>query len=462
MTESDARLLLLTRAFEDPPTTPWTDADAAWATQEALHVVGEAADAERLLACRAGLAVRRLQERGAVPATALAAHPLRGWGLLLVAAAFLLGMAGNAAGASGHINLLAPPLLALLVWNLLVYLALVVAAVRPGRTAPGPLRRALGGLADGAMRRLQRPGAAPALARFAAAWLHAARPLQAARGAALLHAAAAALALGAVASLYLRGLAFEYRASWDSTFLVPETVHALLRAVLAPAAWLGGIELPGPAELAALRASSGGSENAARWIHLQALTLGWAVLLPRLVLAALAARKATRFARRFPLPLQDAYFQGLLRQQRRQPLAVQVLPYSYHMPDALLPGLQAVLQQALGGPVAAALAPAVPLGGEDDPVRWLPALPAGGARVLLFALTATPERENHGALLRLLLQRGEVPVRVVIDESGFRQRFGADAQRLAQRRSAWQALLQDSGQAALFVDLSQAMVEPRP
>src|SRR5436853_594858 len=68
----------------------------------------------------------------------------------------------------------------------------------------------------------RRRGSAPlphALATFATEWSHLATPLYVARAARLLHAAAALFAAGIVAGLYLHGIAVEYRASWESTFL---------------------------------------------------------------------------------------------------------------------------------------------------------------------------------------------------------------------------------------------------
>ena len=60
----------------------------------------------------------------------------------------------------------------------------------------------------------------------------------------MLHLAAAATALGVIAGLHTRGLAFEYRASWESTFLGAEQVDALLSVTLAPGSWLTGIPVP--------------------------------------------------------------------------------------------------------------------------------------------------------------------------------------------------------------------------
>ena len=91
-----------------------------------------------------------------------------------------------------------------------------------------------------------------------------------------LHLAAVAVAAGALAAMYLRGLGLEYRAGWDSTFLDAQAVHRWLNLLLGPASALSGIALPEPAQLEALRFSTGPGENAARWIHLYALTTaGW-------------------------------------------------------------------------------------------------------------------------------------------------------------------------------------------
>jgi hypothetical protein len=60
----------------------------------------------------------------------------------------------------------------------------------------------------------------------------------------LLHAAAAALALGLIAGLYLRGLVFDYRVGWESTFLTPDAAVRSSRPVLAPASQLSASPCP--------------------------------------------------------------------------------------------------------------------------------------------------------------------------------------------------------------------------
>ena len=70
---------------------------------------------------------------------------------------------------------------------------------------------------------------AEALGRFVAEWSEAARPLLTARAVRLFHVCAAAVGIGLIAGLYLRGIALDYRAGWESTFLDARQVRALDR-----------------------------------------------------------------------------------------------------------------------------------------------------------------------------------------------------------------------------------------
>ncbi len=88
------------------------------------------------------------------------------------------------------------------------------------------------------------------------AWSRASLPLATTRLVTLLHAASAAVAVALIAGMYLRGLVFDYRVEWGSTFLDTESVHTLLSWLLAPALWLSGIQLPDVAQMEALRDAS--------------------------------------------------------------------------------------------------------------------------------------------------------------------------------------------------------------
>lgn len=467
MNAADLRAVLMLRAIGDAAVAPGGD-PPDWAGAEARRRLGEQAPPEAWLGERARLLLDRLGQTQPAWRPLLAwasAAAGGGWPWLLPVLAALIGAIGENIGQAGVIHLLAPPLLGLLAWNAVVYALLGVQALRrraPGATPGGPLRQSLARLAARTGFQLARAGAgldaprAAALARFQRDWLALSAPWQAARGAAWLHLSAAALALGALASWYARGLVLDYRASWDSTFLDAGQVRAVLGWVLGPAAALTGQPLPDAAALAALRGAAGGSESAARWIHAWSLTIALAVVLPRLLLAGLAAARARRLADRLPLP-DDEALRRLLRTAAGEQAPVLVLPYSYKLDAARQAALASWVDRLWGPGVQLQLQGSLPMGAEDTLAQHLPStLPA--TLVLLFALTATPERETHGALLRALkaLRDGQAPPpEVLVDESGFRQRLagGHLDERLAQRRAAWQALLQPAGITPRFIDL---------
>ncbi len=381
---------------------------------------------------------------------------------LFIGLALLVGVATDVLGGGHRINVLAPPLLALVAWNLVVYVVLIVHALRRAGSGPGdgPVRRALVDWAARAgARAAQAAGPTSAtLTTFLGTWASHARSLYAARAAVILHASAAALVLGALLSLYARGLVLEYRAGWDSTFLSPADVHAALATVLAPASSLSGIALPDTARVAAMRFSASAGENAAPWIHLFALTLALVVFLPRLVLAAVAAARGHRLATQFPLALDDAYFRRLRRDVSGQAAEVRVLPYSYHLSPAQREALQHVLEEHVASRVEMAVTDNLPLGAEDDLGRWIGTSTPGSTTlyVALFPLATTPEHEQHGALAGALVAAvGKDHVMALVDESGFRRRFEGETlvARLRERRQAWRSVLHEAAVEPLFADL---------
>ncbi len=83
-------------------------------------------------------------------------------------------------------------------------------------------------------------------------------------------------------------------------------------------------------------------------------------------------------------------------------------------------------------------------------------------RVVLCSLAATPEAENHGAVLALARDTpsgAPAPVRLLalIDESPYLAAIGDDATlsgRVEQRREAWRSFVAQHGLAACLVDLA--------
>ena len=542
MTEAELRALLLMRAVETAaqpvgpdtsansnanaalPLAGWSADDVVWANGQASRELGDQGDGSLWLVARARHVLARLAQRD--PAwqalTPGLAHTSGGAGWALAAllmGALGVGLGSDLLGGQQRINLLAAPLLGLLLWNVVVYAGLAVSALWPARSGSRhpPTQRSPGAVAGWAKlasgvwaKRIgqglgQTLSASPRTGQFQAAMAQgladtalATRHLHAWRITAALHVAAATLALGAVLAMYGRGLVLDYRAGWDSTFLSATQVRGLLGGVLGPAAAISGLTLPDASHLATLRwtgdglvggagggaggsAGGGAGEPAARWIHLYALTLAGAVLLPRSLLAAWALWRARDGSRNLPLPQDGAYFQALLRQRgatgttntaRAARWPVSVLSYSFALQPAQRAALPAALESALGEGAWPGEPIALPMGAEDALARFLPAsapVPAGGAEpqrqaladtvAVLFALSATPERETHAALLHALAIAlpGRCTLRVLVDASGLRQRLGTApeaVERLAQRRAAWTRLLADAAlPAPQFIDL---------
>ncbi len=468
MDERRAREVTLLEAFEtaQPASASWSEDDRRWADRVALEAATPGSAPAAFVATRAGHAMQRLAAREPALVHAEVRPAWRAGGFVAIALiAFVLGIVGDAIGSAQRINLLAPPLWGVLVWNLVVYaLLIVLPLVRLVRRDPvqrGPIVRA----AEALLRVRQRlpraaSGAGPAR-RFAALWSARSRRLSLVRAEAALHTAAAALALGLIAGLYARGLVLDYRAGWESTFLDAATAHALVATVLGPASAWSGIPLADAASFAALRidpTTPAGGAPAAPWIHLIVITLGLVVVVPRVVLALACATAAAWRSRRFALPLDEPYFQRLLRLGGGGTARVVVLPYAATpSPQATL-GLRALLAATLGAGLDVRIAPLVPFGAEDG-------APAGiGAdtthAIALFDLGATPEAEHPTRFLQTVsaaLPKGAALV-AVVDASAFARRFAGLDSRIAERREAWRAWGDTAGTTTLTVDLESADV----
>ena len=432
----------------------WIEDDRAWASRVAAEMVGEGAAAEPFLAARARFALERIGQRVAAIRSSVAALRWRRWvGVVIALAAFVAGIAIDEVGGSKRINLLAPPLIGLIVWNLGVYAVLALGFVlRYGDAAsPGPLRALVTRLAAGRAK----PGRgdlAAAIARFASDWSRLSAPLYAARDARILHVAAATFAAGLIVGLYVRGIALEYRATWESTFLDASSVRALLRTMLAPGAAASGIPVPSVAEVAAIRAPA--SENAGRWLHLIALTVALLVIVPRLALALAAWTLERHRAVNVQVGLDEPYFARLLRGFRGGPARVRVAPYSYALPAAAASGLERLIRNVFGSNAALTIMTPTAYGDEDD-VAASADFESPVTVIALFNATATPERAAHGAFLERLGGRGARAGTLValVDESAYRDRWRNEPARLEERRTSWRALCADRQVRCAFATL---------
>jgi hypothetical protein len=305
---------------------------------------------EWFLARRADLLLRSLRARSpgidqvlAVAGGAISSER----GLLVIA--FVVGVLLPFLDGGHGIDILAAPLVALVAWNLLVYVLMLGSLLRRsdaptlgasvGVTAPAGTATAAAGAAK------RRPGAAtatagavqryswlanlysrwvrghldrllahstrfnaplaPGLRRFVGDWWDVAQPLFAARARRLLHLCAALVAFGLVAGYYFRAHVLLSPAGWaDSNLFGPTTAHAVLTLLYGPAALLAGVALPTTEGIAQLRWTVGahGGGDASVWVHLIAWTAAVYIVLPRMLAALISTFNLWRLSRRLALP----------------------------------------------------------------------------------------------------------------------------------------------------------------
>lgn len=449
MNEHTARDVVLVRAIEtaDQNKEILSDDDRMYASRSARELAqwqasGKQAEvtADDFLQQRSEQILKRIAER--TPAFAAFAKQRRSWkafSLALPIIALLLGAGLDRITDPHRVDLLSAPLLLIIAWNMLVYLSMLVWLLLPARRPAWPISRLTP--KPGLPRKLPQ-ALSSALLSFSAEWMQLSAKLTAARLSRTIHLSAAMFALGALASLYARGLWSQYSAGWESTFLDASQVHALLSILFAPAVAIFHLQDFSLAEVAALRfPQTTAAEGGARWVHLYAATMLLLVVLPRLLLAALGNWRAARWAQRFPLDLDQPYFRklgggfgiaagGTLR----------VLPYSFTVDETRHKGLAQIAVTLFGEQGRLMLRPSIAYGAEPHLILRDVDLSVDTTAVL-FNLSATPEQENHGALLDYLVASSPREVIALLDESAYLERMGeqADARaRLAERTALWQ------------------------
>jgi len=491
MHERDLRALLLVRAIEETDTegAVLPQGDRETATRETLRAArGEEVlrsdgtltrAGERMLLDRARRLEPGLVTRHPALESLLASAPARHWSLhLLPLGGLVLGLALSALDESRRINILAFPLIGLVLWNLVAYAVLLAARLARGeRSGPTPLAGSL--LTRVRNRRFAtlraRAGRihaplARALERFGREWQAIVMPLVVASGRRLMHLTAACVAGGLIVGMYVRGLVFRYEAGWESTFLGPQGVQMLLNAVYGPAAALTGIALPSStAQILELEwsAASAGAD-AAPWIHLIAVTAAFYVVVPRLVLAGLATFERRRRERHAPVPTGlESYARRALGAAggRASGLRTTVASYAYELEGDRREGLTRLVRAAFGPSSQVQLEPLLRYGDEDEYAEHLNAdeAPLEGCLLGVMNLAATPEAENHGIVVtswrdRITRARGTARLLFVVDEGPFLERYGSDpslAPRLEERRELWRSFARACGVPALFTDLGR-------
>lgn len=341
----------------------------------------------------------RWREQGILPRRPKSLYALFGAfpfsGLLLLL--FACGALSFYFGSGRDLHLLANPFMALLAWHLTLYVVRLIGAVR--KTQSGWFTEWLEHTFE-RMAQKQAEQTGPVTwqrvrARFRVNWLRYAHRASLAEIYTKLHGCSLALTFGMIAGLYLNGLLRAYRFTWDSTFIQdPALVEQALTVLFWPLqnlrALLGAEGLPPLA-----------GANGAAWIHFYAQAAFLYIVVPRLVMLALALSQSKPTEAEFQALLTHAKLDQWAHFLAGTKARVQFIGYSFHMSQNVLAKAQTVIETHLENDVVAEYS-FLEWGAEADEIPW----PEQDAQVVPWWLAIccnaaqTPEDEIHGELFR--------------------------------------------------------------
>lgn len=356
-------------------------------------------------------------------------------GALMLCAYFLGVMTDRFSSAGAVVNLLSPALLLILFWQIALYALLLVGTIAaplgwkpkwPGRELFAALLSRLRILTVSKQTHRERP-----------LWLSLLAPALRSEAARAFHLAAAALGAGLLTGLAFRGIGTAYTVGWTSTWLAG---HEAWLAALFSATYglvpleLFGIPFPDAAAIAEmnLRVNAQGSPDAAAWLLRLMGLVAIVVILPRLLLAFFAGRRAKAARTRFV---------WIEKQEEPVPVSTQRSLPSLSEGATVLTTVPA--DEALRRRTAALLMQpdarwrTVDVW-KDDPESALATVDTETA-VLLFDATATPEEEAHGHWIAAVGRRQPDAVTLLVDLSGLEAQFGAESERLTARKALWES-----------------------
>lgn len=439
VTPEEAGLLVAARASEA------ADGPEASAAADARLIAGK--DPKEKALARAKLVLsRRSLKPSRVPTLPTGLFT----GALMLCAYFLGVMTDRFSSEGAVVNLLSPALLLILFWQIALYALLLVGTIAAllGWKPKWPGRELFAAL----LSRLRILTVSKQTLRERPLWLSLLAPALRSEAARAFHLAAAALGAGLLTGLAFRGIGTAYTVGWTSTWLAGhETWLANFFAATYGLVPLDvfGLSFPDAAAIADmnLRVNPEGSPDAAAWLlRLMGLVAG-VVILPRLLLAFVADRRAKAARSRFVWTEKETE-----------------APASPQDPASVSPVLSGATvlttvpaDEALRRRTAALLMEpdlhwrTVDVW-KDEPENVLASVETGAA-VLLFDGIATPEDEVHGRWLEAVAKRRSGASVLLVDLSGLEKQFGADSERLTARKALWESFAAERHATLRFLRL---------
>lgn len=324
VSEQQLRTLTLAQAIErtDTDHALVSQADLDAATRSALAAARQRGmqrpEVQDIALERAAAVVARA---GAAEPSVTALHPpstrLRWLARALPVVTLVLGLAVDRIANAHRMDLLSPPLLLVLGWNLVMYTLLAVGAwrARRPRTAAHHWQQTLRRWARPAVQaRAGRRGLAARIAAdFYSHWFAQTADLFTQRAARVMHLCAAAWAAGLALSLLLRGLVVRYQFGWESTFLDAGQVHAITTVLFWPITALFGLAPFSLQDIVATQDFAGHGAAGGRWVGMYVGLLALVVVVPRLALAGWARWRERQLAGQRSVDLADPAFDSLRR-----------------------------------------------------------------------------------------------------------------------------------------------------
>ena len=438
VTPEEAGLLVAARASEA------ADGPEASAAADARLIAGKDPK-EKALARAKLLLSRRSLKPSRVPTLPTGLFT----GALMLCAYFLGVMTDRFSSEGAVVNLLSPALLLILVWQIALYALLLVGTIAAplGWKPKWPGRELFAAL----LSRLRILTVSKQTLRERPLWLSLLAPALRSEAARAFHLAAASLGAGLLTGLAFRGIGTAYTVGWTSTWLAG---HEAWLAALFSATYglvpleLFGIPFPDAAAIAEmnLRVNAQGSPDAAAWLLRLMGLVAIVVILPRLLLAFFAGRRAKAARTRFV---------WIDEQDEPAPVSTQRSVASFSEGATVLTTVPA--DDSLRRRTAALLLQpdarwrTVDVW-KDEPESALATVDTEAA-VLLFDGIATPEDEVHGRWLDAVGRRRPDAVALLVDLSGLEAQFGAESERLTARKALWESFAAEHHAALRFLRL---------